>query len=274
MAGVLTQNLVLQKTKLDNMKHVRKLNVCGVHCNDIGVLREARNVEVLSLSVNDIAELDALSDLSQLKELYLRKNCIRDIYQVLHLARLPMLACLNLSENPVSADPQYRPFVVAALQNLSRLDDIDIDRLEREDAIRLFPDAHRQSPPSPASSVPFGSPSRPSTTPRGGSAPPQKQFQSSNTRASAALTQRFEELTSTFDEMPVGGRRNQPQGGNKLRRSPQEPQHAAAAVVQRPSSLAAGPREEGVVVAVKTLLNELSPAALMEIRQYIDSIRN
>lgn len=308
MAGVLTTNLVLQKTKLDNMKHVRKLNVCGVHLNDIGVLRDAVNVEVLSMSVNDIEDLDPLRACSNLRELYLRKNAITDVHQVLHLSRLPFLSSLNMSENPISSDPNYRRFLIAALPNLVRLDDMDIMQREREDAERLFPGVHSLSPPPPmrgplqSQGSPAGKPPSSATLRR-----QQPSFHDSPSRevppppSDDRLSRRFEEFSNAYDEMPVGGGRRPTAVADKRRSIPSSSAAAAAAAEDDdyrlqssfsrsvrpsvPSSLplsnaapapitgSAGPREEAVVAAVKLLLLELSPAALNDVRRHLDSLR-
>jgi len=285
MAGVLTTNLVLQKTKLDNMKHVHKLNVCGVHVSDIGVLRDAPNVEVLSLSVNAIEDLSVLGDLPKLRELYLRKNHIIDLKQVLHLSKLSYLSNLNMSENPVSSDPSYRAFIIAALPNLARLDDVDIDVRERDDAENAYPNAWNQLPPAPM--LP-SSPPRATVgcaTPRAGSARPSMEStmmqqpppsrQGSAAAGGVGLAQRFEALSTAYDEMPVGGRRV-PTSKRPLVAAHQQQQYAAqprfgAAVAGAAPSK---PSEDGVVRAVCTLLHELSPSALQEVRNHLDALMN
>jgi hypothetical protein len=291
--GVLTANLVLQKTKLDNLKHVKKLNVCGVHVSDIGVLRDAPNVEVLSLSVNSIDQLDALGEAYNLRELYLRKNCITDLNQALHLAKLPYLASLSMSENPVSSDPHYRPFLIAALPNLVKLDEQEITQWEREEAERVFPSLRHMSPPAPQQPNAQASPQRPSlSTPRLSSAASQRERESpphavrpTSSSSSFSLSQRpisGDYSATAYDDLPVGSRR-----AAAKRQQAMESSFAAAAPQQRaPAPLNAsgqqpqpaapsGPREEGVVFAVKALLNELSPSALLEIRRHIDnSLRN
>lgn len=317
MAGILTANLVLQKTKLDNLKHVRKLNVCGVHVSDISVLRDAKYVEVLSLSVNEIQDLEPLSACSNLREIYLRKNDISDIAQILHLSRLPFLSSLTLSDNPVSVDPSYRKFCVAALPTLVKFDDVDVSPAERADAERAFPDLAYATPPAPlaplsSSTAVFGTPPRPSTgaRDRNNYSPPAargsiaydmddgpSQHNSNrrgggNAAVSAGgdrLARKFQELSSQYDEMPVGGSRS---SGAVSARGPrstpaafQQNYVAAPAVGHQPpatarvssshssSPVVGGPREEGVVSAIKLLLDELSPAALLEVRRYIDATR-
>lgn len=44
MAGVLTDNLVMQRARIDDIRRVKILNVCGAQLQDIGVLRFAVNL--------------------------------------------------------------------------------------------------------------------------------------------------------------------------------------------------------------------------------------
>jgi len=150
MAGVLTLNLVLQKSKVDDIRRVQKLNVCAAQLTDIGCLRQAASLEILSLSLNEISDLGVLSNCQRLREVYLRRNTVRDINQVLHLTRLPYLEVLNLSDNPISRDPNYRRFVLAAIPSLERLDDVNISHEERQAAVRVFPELMYFAPPPSA----------------------------------------------------------------------------------------------------------------------------
>jgi hypothetical protein len=264
MSCPLTQNLVLQKTKLHELRHVRKLNVCGVQIDDIRVLRETPNVEVLSLSVNEIECLDPLSQLYNLRELYLRRNAINDVRQILHLSKLPFLSSLNMSDNPVSADPNYRKFAIAAVPPLVKLDDVEVSPRERAEAERAFPglcDAQPPPPLIPQGSSHFGSPNRPSL-----SSTVARALQHDDQER---LSRRLEELSASYDEQPVGGRRT-----IKRHEGTHHPSAAAAAVQREPQprNPAAGPREEGVILAIKTLLNELSPAGVHEVQRFIESL--
>lgn len=84
------------------------------------------NVEILSLSVNNISDLSPLASCYKLTELYLRKNSVSDISQLTYLAGLPALKVLWLSDNPITSHPQYRSLVARAVPGLQKLDNIDI----------------------------------------------------------------------------------------------------------------------------------------------------
>ncbi|CAJ1012255.1 putative Leucine-rich repeat/Leucine Rich repeat [Leishmania naiffi] len=281
MAGVLTLNLVLQKSKTDDIRRVRKLNVCASQIQDIGVLRQAVALEVLSMSLNDISELGALSNCHRLTEVHLRKNQIRDINQVLHLSRLSSLEVLNLSDNPISRDPNYRRFVVAAIPSLERFDDRDITDEERDSALAVFPQLLSFAPP----------PSR-YAQPMEGIAPPTIQERQAHAQASRMYA-RSNSASGGGGVGGYNGRVDSAAGSNPpIRRAQpasvhQDPQYGAAPTPARSSpapraqavndyrsvsSFLPGPSEEGVVQAVKVLCSELSPEGLDDVRRFIDSL--
>ncbi|CAG9582686.1 conserved hypothetical protein [Leishmania major strain Friedlin] len=300
MAGVLTLNLVLQRSKTDDIRRVQKLNVCASQIQDIGVLRQAVALEVLSMSLNDISELGALSNCRRLAEVYLRKNQIRDINQVLHLSRLPCLEVLNLVDNPITRDPNYRRFVVAAIPSLERLDDRDITDEERDNALAVFPQLLSFAPPPSKYAQPLEGITPPTIQER------EAQARANSTHVSHSGATGSEaghpnmhprKATSSVSGFGGGnvynGRGGSGASGNPtIHKTPPAPvyqdPHRGAALPPARSSPAAraqavndyqsvpsypsGPSEEGVVQAVKVLCSELSPEALDNVRRFIDSL--
>ncbi|CAD2216700.1 hypothetical protein AGDE_09987 [Angomonas deanei] len=295
MAGILTQNLVLQKSKIDDMYRVQKLNVCAAQLQDIGIVRQAANLEVLSLSLNEISEIGAISNCKYLRELYLRRNQIRDINQILHLTRLPYLEVVNLSDNPICRDPNYRKFVIAAIPSLEKLDDIEITDNERDEALRVFPEL-----------TVFAPPASPYAEPMEGAIPPQRRTPQQSTpaqqkKAPANAGRSYDAHDSYESPNPNGGRRrsrrnslgnsrrdsntnNRRSSGSASRQQPPPPQQQRAAPSRQayrdpeqeqrraPPPPALGPTEEGVVQAIKVLCSELSPQGMNEVRMFLDSV--
>ncbi|KPI85255.1 hypothetical protein ABL78_5672 [Leptomonas seymouri] len=303
MAGILTLNLVLQKSKVDDIRRIQKLNVCAAQLQDIGVLRQASNLEVLSMSLNEISELGAISNCRHLTELYLRKNYVRDINQVLHLSRLPYLAVLNLSDNPISRDPNYRRFVIAAIPSLERLDDRDVTDEERDDALRIFPQLLNFSPPPSKyaqTTEGYAAPTmqerqahaRVTRSPGGSAGPTSASRRNANisnagydnenrhrSSASGSAPARKAPSGSAHQDPRVAPRGGSGGGVHAPAASPPQQAHPAAparakAVNEYPSSVSmeGGPTEEGVVQAIKVLCSELSFEALGEVRRFIDSM--
>lgn len=255
MAGVLTLNLVLQKSKVDDIRRVKKLNVCSAQLTDIGVLRHAINLEVFSMSLNELTELGALSNCHHLREVYLRRNRIRDINQVLHFTRLPYLEVLNLSDNPICRDPNYRKFVLAAIPSLELLDDVKITHEERQAAVRVFPELIHFAPPPSAYADPVDA-----------ALPSHQQLQA---QQSPSVSQQ-----QSRPQQPILHSRpnsNANYSNNNHAAAPQRPP-SKKAYPSGGGNSSVGPSEMGVVQAVKVLCSELSPKGLEEVRRFVDSM--
>uniref|UniRef100_A0A182ILS9 U2A'/phosphoprotein 32 family A C-terminal domain-containing protein n=1 Tax=Anopheles atroparvus TaxID=41427 RepID=A0A182ILS9_ANOAO len=90
------------------------------------------------VSVNRISTLADFENCINLQELYLRKNNLTDIDELVYLQNLPKLKYLWLEENPLveSAGPTYRQIVLRALPNLKKLDNVDVTPEEVSEAMR------------------------------------------------------------------------------------------------------------------------------------------
>jgi hypothetical protein len=133
MARPLTEDLIKQKCKTDNLSLIKNMNLWGSNLTDVAMISTLPNLEVLSLSVNKLDSLKHFKSLKKLQELYLRKNNISKLDEILHLKSLPQLKVLWLSENPVVNVPGYRAFVVKHLPHLTKLDDKNVTPEERDD---------------------------------------------------------------------------------------------------------------------------------------------
>ncbi len=127
----LTEELVLQRTKAKSLGEVRSLNMWGQDISDVEVLLQMPNVEVLSLSVNGISSLSSFRKCHQLRELYLRKNDVKNLADIQYLAAIKCLKILWLSDNPCAETLEYRATVIQYLPNLEKLDNVDITDSER-----------------------------------------------------------------------------------------------------------------------------------------------
>jgi len=134
----LTEDMIVARTRVSDMGHVKKLNCWGAELTDISVLRKLKNVEVLSLSVNSISTLEDISYCSNLQELYIRKNKVPDISEICWLKDLPRLKNVWLEENPCSEGGAelYRLTVIKTLPQLQKLDNSQVTSEEMADAMR------------------------------------------------------------------------------------------------------------------------------------------
>lgn len=120
----LTRKLVLARAKASDLDSVKKLNCWGCSLTDISIFTEMPNLEVLTLSANQICSLEHVSRCGSLTELYLRRNCIQSLSELSHLRHLSQLRVLWLAENPCcGSDPvKYRMTVLRNLPGLHKLD--------------------------------------------------------------------------------------------------------------------------------------------------------
>ncbi|XP_069958703.1 uncharacterized protein [Cherax quadricarinatus] len=131
----LTEDMVVARSKGSDLHNVRKLNCWGSELSDVSVVRKLENVEVLSLSVNRISTLADFQHCPNLQELYIRKNNISDINEILYLRQLPKLKSLWLADNPCAEFEQYRLTVLRALPHLQKLDNVAVDSEEVQQAM-------------------------------------------------------------------------------------------------------------------------------------------
>eukprot|EP00058_Branchiostoma_floridae_P022138 XP_002607628.1 hypothetical protein BRAFLDRAFT_114839 [Branchiostoma floridae] len=120
----LTAKLVLARARAADLESVKKLNCWGSELTDVSVFRQMPNIEVISLSVNNITTLQDFRFCQNLQELYVRKNCIAELSEICYLKSLPKLRVLWLADNPCeTADKdKYKMTVLKTLPNLQKLD--------------------------------------------------------------------------------------------------------------------------------------------------------
>lgn len=134
----LTEEMVIARSKQSDLAAIKKLNCWGSELSDVSIIRRMRGVEVLAFSVNRISTLADFENCINLQELYLRKNNLTDIDELVYLQNLPKLKQLWLEENPLveSAGPSYRQIVLRALPNLKKLDNVEVTPEEVAEAMR------------------------------------------------------------------------------------------------------------------------------------------
>lgn len=183
--SVLTENCVLSRTRAQDLKSVRKLNCWGSELEDVSIVRKMSHVEVLSLSVNNISTLADFACCKNLQELYIRKNNIHDLNEVLYLKDLPRLKNLWLADNPCAEGDNYRMTVLRHLPNLQKLDNQtvqshEVERAQVQGAVLVLPTLGpaEEEPPPPGNhsthrqqpgSQPAAKPSPPQSTHQNGS---------------------------------------------------------------------------------------------------------
>ena len=124
--------LILRIPMLSYVQIVRVGVVMVCVCrSQVSILSQATNVEILSLSVNKISSLSAFRHCHKLRELYLRKNRIASLKELVHLIKSPdggksgtvsdTLQVLWLCDNPCAMEEDYRGKVIALLPALTKV---------------------------------------------------------------------------------------------------------------------------------------------------------
>lgn len=133
---VLTEKLILEKTKVKSIDDVHRLDLWGEGLSDVGVVAKLQNIRVLALTTNSVATLKPFEHCAALEELYLRKNKIQNLRDVTALKGLHRLSVLWLMDNPCSQHPFYRDFVLHCCPGLRQLDSAEVTQDERASAAR------------------------------------------------------------------------------------------------------------------------------------------
>ncbi|XP_064636129.1 leucine-rich repeat-containing protein 51-like [Lineus longissimus] len=126
--------------KPKSKSHGIKLNNNSI--GDLGTLlttvetlfENPEGVYLVDLSFNEVATVDHLLHLPQLRSLYLHSNNITDLKEVDKLATLKHLTKLTLHGNPIESIKDYRCYVLAKLPQLKQFDFSQITTKDRETA--------------------------------------------------------------------------------------------------------------------------------------------
>ncbi|XP_022216050.1 cilia- and flagella-associated protein 410-like [Drosophila obscura] len=139
----LTQDVIYNYTRR-NVDRIKSLKIVGFGLTDVSILRGAVSVEILNLTSNQIGTLSHFADCSELQQLLLRDNNIREFREIEYLKDLKNLHTLVLSQNPfcVMLGSEYRAMVLRVLPNLTFLDMLEVTREEL--AASLLPRQLRQ----------------------------------------------------------------------------------------------------------------------------------
>lgn len=132
MSHVLTKEALLTKCKVEDLDQIKCVSMWGNELNDVSVINSCKNVTLVTLSVNNINTLKHFKDCSKLAELYLRRNNISSLDEIIYLKYCKNLRVLWLEENPIQKMNNYRAFIIKALPQIIKLDNVVITEEERE----------------------------------------------------------------------------------------------------------------------------------------------
>ncbi|KAH9581454.1 hypothetical protein MS3_00008589 [Schistosoma haematobium] len=145
--GYLSPNLIMLRSRGENLQFITKLNLWGLKLKHVSTLKCMPNLKIINMSSNCLQSLEPFSHCLNLCELYIRSNHIVNIDEVAHLKYLNMLEKLWLNGNPCclffknyernenvlyDSSVLYRCTVIRNVQSLIHLDQEVITLEERE----------------------------------------------------------------------------------------------------------------------------------------------
>ena len=142
---MLTEEMILSKYQnYSSILEIKKLYINKEEIEDISIISKMENLEILSLSSNNISSLYPLSKCINLREIYLRNNNINSFEELYHLKNLPKLIGLWIEGNPISKNISYIERVSHILPQLQNLDNINIFLVKKGDKINTIKIGHSE----------------------------------------------------------------------------------------------------------------------------------
>lgn len=99
-----------------------RLILSNMDLEDVSIISSFSKVQILNLNNNWIKTLSYFGNLFSLRELYLKNNLISSVKDIDYLTNLKDLLTLDLSENPVAKEKNYRAVVFQKLPQVIQLD--------------------------------------------------------------------------------------------------------------------------------------------------------
>lgn len=261
----LSEQQILSRSRASSLENVKNLNFWGSDLSDISVLRQMPNVEVLSLSVNNISSLEDFAHCPRLRELYLRKNNIEDISEIGCLKNLPKLRVLWLSDNPCANVDHYRMTVLKNLPKLTKLDTVVVEESEVIEAAKEGTDIKTPD------DIPVHDLELTATVGKDA------------LKTVSALSEDVNQPVSIEKCDPESAQSNLVNETNKLRAQLglkplllDDQTNGATTIAatnahkKKPETVSPTPRNQNIVSAVLTLVQELDRTSLLSLRQEID----
>uniref|UniRef100_S4RSG3 Leucine-rich repeat-containing protein 6 n=1 Tax=Petromyzon marinus TaxID=7757 RepID=S4RSG3_PETMA len=132
------EELSLHQQQIERLQHLdvwcRHLKTLYLHNNvipRIENLSRLKELEYINLALNNVERIENLQGCESLQKLDLTVNFVGELSSVETLRHNPLLEELFLVGNPCADFEGYRPYVVATLPQLKRLDGQEIERSER-----------------------------------------------------------------------------------------------------------------------------------------------
>ena len=142
---MLTEEIILSKyPHYSSISEIKKLYICREEIEDISLISKMKNLEIISLTSNNISSLYPLSKCINLREIYLRNNNINSFEELYHLKNLSKLKTLWLEGNPISKNISYIEQVSYILPQLQNLDNNNMFLVKKSDKNNSIKKGHSE----------------------------------------------------------------------------------------------------------------------------------
>lgn len=131
----LRRNLFNSLAEVRGASQIQRLFIAENEIPDLEGLRNLGNLRLLHLRSNKITTFDGVADnLTKLEYLNMRGNNVEDVEEIKKLTCLTALLRLNLADNPVAEEAEYRLQTLVAIRSLDSLDKEKYEEDERNEA--------------------------------------------------------------------------------------------------------------------------------------------
>ncbi|MFT7798244.1 leucine-rich repeat and guanylate kinase domain-containing protein [Arapaima gigas] len=117
---------------------LKEISLRGNQIQRIKNVSQLQTLQSFDLAFNKIQSLCGLKNLDLLGTIDLEGNQVSEIKEVSHLHDLPLLRTLNLKQNPVQDEPDYRLAIIFLLQRLTSLDQQEVTVEEKVSTVNKY----------------------------------------------------------------------------------------------------------------------------------------
>jgi Leucine-rich repeat (LRR) protein len=126
--------------KIDSLDGLMNLQYLDLSCNKLRNVERSNigllpNLNTLICDSNYLKNINSFSKLQSLVYLSFHSNKISEISNIERLAEIENLKEINLSNNPITKNMNYRVNVIRKFYNLNKIDGVEITKDEREIAV-------------------------------------------------------------------------------------------------------------------------------------------
>ncbi|GAB1606088.1 hypothetical protein Ahia01_000891200 [Argonauta hians] len=128
-----------------DLPNLKILNLSQNQLKSLQWIGKLVNLQTLDISTNGITTMEGIhSGLKSLKTLEMKENTVEDIAEIFKLSCLDSLRNLNVSENPVTKQDDFRLEIIYNVPKVTTLNEMRIIKDDRLDAIEMIAEREKK----------------------------------------------------------------------------------------------------------------------------------